>query len=228
MKNIIRIFNYSPFFVVILLLITSCNKPVTDFGYDGSLSGKITDASGTFVSGDPNVANLEVKAQGEKDLIANIIRVKVDGTYANNKLYPQMYKVWLTGPIVPVDTIEVDLRGGKAVTNDFVVTPFLTVSPPALEGTPSATQIAVNYNITGNGGRTPNLREVICSTVSWPNTSTGSGFYWTTKKVTVSTNSGTATITGLIAGTKYYVRVSARASGQILFNYSDQIVVTTP
>lgn len=228
MKKIIQSLKYLVVMLIITALLTSCNKEVTDFGFDGTLSGLITESSGSFVSGDPNTANLEVRILGEKDLSPLIIRVKTDGTYANTKLYPQSYKVWLSGPVIPIDTVMVDLTGGKSVTKDFVVTPLISIDPPVLSGTPTSTEISVNYNITGNGSNTPNLREIICSTASWPNTSTGSGYAWSTKKVTVATNSGTATVTGLTPGTKYYIRISARASGQTLFNYSDQITVTTP
>ncbi len=228
MKKIIQSLKYLVVMLIIPALLTSCNKEVTDFGYDGQFMGKITDSSGNFISGDPNTSNLEVRILGEKDLSELIIRVKTDGTYANTKLYPQEYKVWLSGPVIPVDTLYVDLKGGKTVTKDFVVTPLLSVDPPVLNGTPTSTEISIDYNITGNAGNTPNLREVICSTASWPNTSTGSGYAWQTKKVTVGSDSGTATVTGLTPGTKYYVRISARASGQSLFNYSDQITVTTP
>lgn len=219
------------YFVIVLIMniaITSCNEEIWDFGYDGSISGKISDPSGNFVSGDPNVAGLEVHAFGEKDKIPMIMRVKEDGTYANIKLYPQSYKVWVSGPVFPTDTVVVDLKGGNAVAKDFVVTPFLTIAPPSLDGSPSATEIKVNYSITGNDGKTANLREIICSTVSWPNSTTGNGIYWTTIKVTIANNQGTATITGLVSGTKYFIRIGARDSGTTLFNYSDQLIVTTP
>ena len=230
MKTIIKSFRYLVILSIIQTLITGCNDPVTDFGYNGSISGKVSDASGNLISGDPNVAGIEVKALGEQDNIPMIMRVKGEGTYANIKLYPQSYKVWITGPVFSPDpdTIVLNLKEQRKQTQDFVVTPFLTIPSPTLEGSASATEITINYSITGNNGMVPNLREIICSTTAYPNSTTGNGTYWSTKKVTVTDDQGTATISGLTSGTKYFVRVGARAGGQSLFNYSDQIVVTTP
>ncbi len=123
-----------------------------------------------------------------------------------------------------------DLTGGKIVTKDFQVTPLLTIPPPVLNGNPASTEIMVDYNITGNAGNTPNLREIYCSTVSWPTRTTGTGTVgggYFTKTTTVDTDQGTATITGLEPNTKYFIRVGARADGQTLFNHSEQITVTT-
>ena len=216
-----------------LIFLSSCNEPVYEFGFDGQLTGKIVDPNGNPVSGDIKVTTFAVRALGEKDITSMVIRIKNDGTFDNDKLYPQSYKVWLIGPFIGgrTDTVIVDLTGGKSVVKDYQVTPLLTIGKPVLNGTPTSTEIKVDYNITGNGGNTPNLREIYCSTVSWPTRTTGSGTAgggYSTRTVTVTENAGTATITGLSPNTRYYIRVGARAAGQNLFNHSLQISVTTP
>jgi hypothetical protein len=233
MKKIGLIKYLAVFLVTGLITQTSCNDPIYDFGYNGQLTGKIVDASGNVVSGDIKLATFAVQATGELDEGSMVIRIKPDGTYDNDKLYPQSYQVRLVGPFIgsPTAPVAVDLTGGKVGTKDFQVTPFLTIPPPTVSGTPTSTSIVVNYSITPNGGKTPNLREIYCSTVSWPTRTTGSGTTWggwTTKTATVTVNQGTATFTDLKPNTKYYIRVGARAGGQNLFNHSTQIIVTTP
>lgn len=226
-KHIIRILTIA--IIYGLISITGCNEPITEFGFDGHLSGRVIDDDGNIVSGDNKLATFAVDALGEMDQTSMVLRIKPDGTFANSKLYPQRYEVHLIGPFLesptPIETI--DLTGGKKVVKDFHVTPFLTISKPVLNGTPSATEIKIDYDIRENGGKTAQLREIYVSTVSWPTRTTGTGIgYWSSLTV-VSTNQGTATITGLQPNTKYFVRIGAMASGQTLFNHSEQISVQT-
>ncbi|MDR1502336.1 MAG: AAA family ATPase [Prevotella sp.] len=127
------------------------------------------------------------------------------------------------------DTLVVDLTGGKSVIKDFTVTPLLTIPAPVLTGNPTATEISVNYQIIGNDGNIPDSREIYCSTISWPTRDTGAGgTTYTTQTVTVTDNQGTAVFTGLKPGTRYFIRIGARAAGQNIFNHSGQIIVSTP
>jgi hypothetical protein len=210
--------------------LTSCNDPVTEFGYDGQLSGKIVDANGNKVPGDIKLATFAVQARGDLDEVDMILRIKPDGTYANTRLYPQSYKVRLVGPFYesPTAQVAVDLTGGKVVEKDFQVTPFYSIAAPSISGNPTSTQVMVNYNITQNGDRVPNLRQVYVSTVSWPTSTTGSGGTYQTVTTAVTQNQGTATVSGLKPNTRYFIRIGARATGQNLFNLSEQISFTTP
>lgn len=228
-KEILNKF-FTILFAIAIMTMAGCNDPIYDFGYDGRISGKIIDSNNNIVSGDIKIANFAVNALGELDDVSMVMRIKGDGTYENNRLYPQLYKVWLVGPFVggKTDTILVDLTGVKDVIEDFQVTPFLSIPAPEISGSPTSTKITVNYTISGNAGNKPNLREIYCSTVSWPTRTTGTGAGYFTKMVTVSEAQGTVTISDLSPGTKYYIRVGARAAGQNLFNHSEQIVATTP
>lgn len=205
----------------------SCDKIITDFGFDGSISGTVKDASGKIVPGDITSNSFVVKAQGEGDIVAIDIRVKGDGTFQNTKLNPVKTKVWISGPIFPHDTINIDFSKTKIVVQDFVVVPFITLAPPVIEGSPTTTSVRITYSITGNNGKTASKRQIFCSTVPYPTSTIGSGPYYTTKTVDLSNNSGTVDVTGLTSGTKYYLRVGAQASGAG-YNYSDQIIFNTP
>lgn len=229
MKKVNLIKYFTIYLVSGVITLTGCNKPVYEFGYDGQITGKIVDDNGNFVSGDIKTTTYAVQALGERDLVTMVMRINSDGTYANTKLYPQSYKVWLVGPFIGAltDTVIIDLNGGKVVVKDFQVTPLLTIPAPVVNENPTSTEIKVDYSITGNGGSSPNLREVYCSTVSWPTRTTGTGVGYFTKTTTVTANQGTTTITNLQPNTKYYIRVGARAAGQTLFNHSDQISATT-
>jgi len=217
------------FTLFLLVWLTGCDKNIVDFGYDGAISGKLKDQAGNIVSGDITSTGLIVKALGEGDNVTMDMRVQGDGSFQNTKLYPKKFKIWISGPVtMTADTLRVDFSSDKNIQYDFVVVPFLTVKLPVISGSPAATQVTVSYEITGNNGKVPNLREVYCSTVPFPNTSTGSGPYFQTNKAVVNADSGNATVTGLTSKTKYFLRVGARATGTTAFNYSEQIVFTTP
>lgn len=214
---------------LLLLWFTGCDKNVTDFGFNGEISGKVVDQTGNIVAGDITSNNLAVKALGEGDQVTMDMRVQGDGTYQNTKLFPKKFKVWVSGPVTMTeDTLRVNFSSNSTLQHDFVVIPFLTVKTPVLVGSPTSSEITVSYEITGNNGNVANRMEIYCSTVPYPNASTGSGPQYDTKTVTLSNGSGNATITGLATGTKYYIRIGARAAGTTSFNYSEQIVATTP
>lgn len=220
---------YIVFSFLLNLGISSCDKNVTDFGFDGAISGSIKDQSGNIVAGDVTSNTILVKALTEGDIVTIDIRVKGDGTYENNKLYPGPTKFWITGPVtMENDTFLVDLSANNVVHHDFVVVPFLTVNLPVVEGKPTASTVTVNYKIIPNEGHVSDLRQIYCSTVPYPNANIGSGPQYETKTVNVSTDEGEVTITGLQPNTKYFIRVGARAKGTSALNYSEQIEITTP
>jgi len=215
-------------FILLAMIISGCNEPVTEFGFDGSISGKMVDQAGNIVAGDITSGGFVVEAHGEFDQVAMVLRVKGDGTFANNKLYPQVYTVTVKGPVNTIASVSIDLTGNKTVVQDFVVTPFFTIPSPTLNGSATSTDIKVDYNIIENSGNIAATRQLYCSTIPYPNASTGSGPYFVTKTVTLTTKQGTAAVTGLTAGTKYFIRVGAKTATGTAFNYSDQLIVITP
>jgi hypothetical protein len=215
--------------ISVLLGLTGCNEDVTEFGFDGQISGKVQDQAGNIVAGDITSNNLLIRALGQGDAVTMDMRVKGDGTFQNIKLYPKPFKIWVTGPVTMLDdTLRVDFSNTKIVQHNFVVKPFVTVKPPVLVGSATSTSISVSYEMTPNDSKVVNLRQLYCSTVPYPNSSTGSGPQFETKTVALTTDAGNATVTGLNSKTKYYLRIGARTEGSSALNYSDQIEVTTP
>lgn len=212
----------------LVIWLTSCNKDITDFGFDGVLSGKLKDQAGNIVAGDITSNSLAIKVLGENDNVTIDLRVRGDGTYQNTKLFPKKSKVWVTGPIKMVgDTLRIDFSQNKIIQHDFIVIPFLTIKPPIVVGNPTSTSVTLSYEVIPNENKTPNLIEAYCSTNPYPNGSTGSGPSYHTLKVTMKANAGSVTISGLTAKTKYYIRIGARANGTTALNYSEQITITT-
>jgi hypothetical protein len=219
----------------LFMLLTSCNEDVTEFGFDGAISGMIKDQNGNFVAGDITSTNLRVMARGEGDNATIDMRVKGDGTYGNTKLYPKKFEITVSGPVTLVgNPLQVDFSKNKNVTHDFVVIPFVTAKPPVVVGSPTSNGITISYETMANEGRKIDRVRAFCSTNPYPNGSTGDGPYFHTKtqsrtlNPTVDTATGNFTFTGLTPGTKYHIRLEARAGGQTLLNFSDQIIVTTP
>ncbi|MBN1108542.1 MAG: DUF3823 domain-containing protein [Bacteroidales bacterium] len=214
--------------VLMLILAISCDKPITDFGFDGELSGTVKDAAGNIVPGDIMTSNFVVRVLAETDVSTIDLRVKGDGTFSHTKLYPVLSKVYISGPIVPAqsDTVFIDLSKGVQA-HDFVVTPVFTIAKPVIVDTPSDTTVNVSFSITENSANTPSAREIYCSTVQYPNTSTGSGAAYSTIKKSLSSNSGTYQITGLKWNTRYFIRIGVKSS-TTQYNFSEQVTLTTP
>lgn len=231
MKNIIKKNNFTLSSIFLsLLIISGCEKGrIIDFDNDRILSGTVKDEEGNIVPGDIASENLAVYVLGETETKPTIIRVKYDGTYENTRLFYQKYKVWLSGPafpIEPVDTVVVDFTNNKSFLLDWKVVPYLTIDLPVISGDITATSVNISYNIKGNNGKTADVRELYCSTSPYPNTSTGSGPGYSTKEVKMKNDNGVVAVPGLSPGTKYYLRIGARAAGAG-FNFSDQITFTT-
>jgi hypothetical protein len=215
--------------VLMLFLAISCDKPITDFGFDGGLSGTVKDAAGNVVPGDITNSNFVIRVLAETDVSTIDLRIRGDGTFSHTKLYPVLSKVYISGPIVAAesDTVFIDLSGGKQAVHDFVVTPVFTIDKPVIVDTPSDTTVNVSFNITANSAKTPSSREIYCSTVQYPNTSTGSGASYSTIKKTLPSDNGTYLITGLNWNTRYFIRIGVKSS-TTQYNFSEQVTLTTP
>jgi hypothetical protein len=213
--------------VFLSALFAACDYEITDFGFEGAISGTVKDASGTPVFADLTTNTLVVKLLGEGDKLPAEIRVNGEGNYQNLKMYPKKHKVWLEGPIVKSDTISVDFTNGEKSVQDFTVTPLLVSK--ITSGIATGTSIKVDYIITPAAGITVKKMEIYCSTVPYPTTSTGSltNVYFTSK-TNLTALSGSVTITGLAAGTKYNIRIGAQGGTSVLYNFSNQITVSTP
>ena len=215
--------------LILVIGVTACDENIVDFGFDGAISGTVQDESGNIVPGNITSNTLIVRAIGEGDGVSTDMRVKGDGSFQHTKLYPKTYKVWIEGPVTLVtDTLMINFAQEKNVVKDLIVTPFISINEPAVVGSPASTSVDLSYSMAANGGKTVGKREVYVSTVPYPHASTGSGPFYDTKKVTLPSNEGQVSVTGLTPQTKYFIRIGAEASGANGFNYSEQIVITTP
>jgi hypothetical protein len=218
----------------LLMWMTACNEDISEFGFDGSINGVVKDQAGNIVAGDVTSANLVVRATGEGDNGNIDMRIKGDGTFGNNRMFPKKFTFTVIGPLTLVgDPLEVDFSKNKKATHTFVVVPFVTAKPPTVVGSPKSGEITINYETIGNSGKKIDRVRAFCSTNPYPTGSTGDGPYYHTKtssrtlNPTVDAATGNFTFTGLTPGRKYYIRLEARAGGQTLLNFSDQINVTT-
>jgi hypothetical protein len=99
--------------------LSACQETITDFGFDGQISGMVVDQNGNPVSGDASNPSCTIFILGEQDRVPLELRVNADGSYANLHLYPQSYSVWMEGPVdgpVPGELV-VDLTGPPVEQN---------------------------------------------------------------------------------------------------------------
>lgn len=225
MKNINS--NLKLFVLLVFLMATmmNCEYQETDFGFDGTIKGVVKDSEGNPVYGDILVNDIVVNLLGEGDQQAIQVRVDGAGEFMNTKIFPKVYKISITGPVVPPAEITHDFSATQDFAQDFVVTPFIT--PKAIKATVTGTSVAVEYSIVANAGKTITKSEIYCSTAKYPTASIGNyGTTYVTKVAALGTSVvGTATIPGLEPGKRYYIRVGSLAAGNTLFNYSNQIEI---
>jgi len=217
--------------IAVSFAIQSCEM-VPDPGFDGSISGTISDASNSPVYSDILTNNIIINALGAGDLSPTIIRVDGKGNYYYSKLFPKAYKIFLKGPVYVVspDTARLDFSGGNTIAQNFVVEPYLTVKMQIVS-VPTDSTVSVNYTVVGNRGKVPAVREIYCCTSPYPTKAVGTSAYYQTITKVVTTDVGTTKITGLKWGTKYYIRMGANGktgSANDLMNYSDQLTIQIP
>ncbi len=213
-------------FTLVSIAVLSCEDEMTDFGFNGTISGMVKDTEGSALFGDLNSNNLVVYLLGEGDEQPTQIRVDGEGGYQNLKMFPKAHKVWLEGPIVSSDTISVDFNAQPTYEQTFTVVP--KISPKIISAAAQGQAIAVDYAISPNEGNTVDKMEIYCSTVTYPTAATGSRInVYFTKTVELVGPSGKVTIDGLESGVEYHLRIGAQAQGSAVMNYSNQETVTT-
>lgn len=215
--------------------LSSCSEEITDFGFDGQISGMVLDGNGNPVSGDVSSAAMTVYALGAEDRVPIEIRVTADGSFANLHLFPQSYNIWIEGPVdgpTEESPISVDLSG-SAVSQDISVTPFIAIGTPTANI--SGGNVTVDFDISPNTGHTTSDRMVLVSTVAKVGVNTGSGDRWETRSVDLGANTGSVDVpldSDLLdvsekrGGGKLHIRIAARSNQTNDWNYSLPIVIT--
>ncbi|MEM8966777.1 MAG: hypothetical protein AAGE93_10195 [Bacteroidota bacterium] len=221
---------------VYITVLAACEEKVTDFGFDGQISGMILDQNGNPVSGDASNPAFTVFILGEEDRVPLELRVNGDGSYANLHLYPQSYTVWIEGPVDGPERGElvVDLTGAP-VEQNITVTPHLVIPPPT--ASISGGGLEVNYEINPSQGHQAEERVVLVSTVAKVGVNTGNGPRWQTRELALDSNSGTTTVeldTDLLnmaqerGGGNLHIRIAARSDQTTDWNHSIPIVIAAP
>jgi hypothetical protein len=225
MKNINSNLKFFVLLVFLMSTMLNCEYQETDFGYDGTIKGVIKDTEGNPVYGDILVNDIVVNLLGEGDQQAIQVRVDGAGEFMNTKIFPKVYKISITGPVVPPAELTHDFSVTNELTKEFVVTPFIT--PKAIKATVTGTSVDVEYAIVVSAGKSITKSEIYCSTAKYPTASIGNyGTTYVTKTASLGTSiAGTATITGLVPGKRYFIRVGSLSVGSTLFNYSNQIEI---
>ncbi|WP_277482521.1 hypothetical protein [Catalinimonas alkaloidigena] len=221
---------------VYITALTACEETVTDFGFDGQISGMILDQNGNPVSGDASNPAFTVFVLGEEDRVPLELRVNGDGTYANLHLYPQSYNVWVEGPVNGPGQGELVVNlTGAPVEQNITVTPYLVIPQPTANI--SGGELEVNYEINPSQGYVAEERVVLVSTVAKVGVNTGNGPRWQTRELTLDSNSGTATVeldAELLSmaqergGGNLHVRIAARSDQTTDWNHSIPIVIEAP
>jgi len=235
---IIKKFPARVLIVFYMIVFSGCEETVTDFGFDGQISGMILDQNGNPVSGDASNPAFTVFVLGEEDRVPLELRVNGDGSYANRHLYPQSYTVWIEGPVEGPGRGElvVDLTGDP-VEQNITVTPYLVIPPPTANVAGGEFEVSVNYEINPSQGHVAEERVVLVSTVAKVGINTGNGPRWQTREQPLDSDSGTATVTldpDLLnmseerGGGNLHIRIAAKSDQTTDWNYSIPIVIEAP
>lgn len=156
---------------------------------------------------------------------------KADGTYKNTKLFADKYKVIpINGAFFKPDTATVILHSGKISTVNFTVTPFLEITNVSV--TPTSGGAIVKYQIVKSSksnkiitseslaSRYPSVAHTVFEQKVSHDLSN-------TQDKLITNTLFKDTISGLISGETYYIRVAARTdNANNRYNYSKVFKIT--
>ncbi|MDR2121255.1 MAG: DUF3823 domain-containing protein [Tannerella sp.] len=162
------------------------------------------------------------------------VNVKDDATFNNNKLFPGEYQALVTnGAFWPVrDTVVVRLESGKATEQNFTVTPYLKVSIADyhLDGTTLNISGKISAPIAEGLPRVLDIRPFVAITkyVGSANITAYSDPF----RIDINKNIGeippeqvfSMSITGLLPGRTFYVRLGARVDDSFKANNFSEII----
>lgn len=214
---------------ITMMFFTACGKLDNYAGPDAAIHGTVTDETGktpveTQMPNGIRIRLLETKFQQPLPLD---FWVREDGTFSFSGLFAGRYKVVpVEGAFFPADTVEMDIRGNTEI--NFSVTPFLTISATA---TPVQGGVAIAYRIARSRqeSKIAEARVMASSVPAVTNT--------VYDKVVTRNLAGVDdavvlatdyrdTVSGLLPGRNYYVRVGARTNNALLkYNYSPVLKV---
>jgi hypothetical protein len=220
MKNILL-------FLLTLMVLSGCEVDNID-APSVTVSGRIMDAqtSALVESGGSNGGTI-VKFYQNNSTQALLFKTMPDGTFTNSRVFAGNYRYVAEGPFqVMTDTISTMIRGVTQI--DIKVIPNIRLMASVVSKSGTNAVIKVTYNKL-SVNQTMTKLGLVWSNVTEPNIFTFTGGNIITKDVqSLNLNSGDQefTITGLTAGTKYFVRAtSATNAPGNYYNYSTQLEV---
>jgi Protein of unknown function (DUF3823) N-terminal domain/Domain of unknown function (DUF3823_C) len=117
---------------------------------EAGLYGSIIDvATGKLVEQDIiRGGGLEIREFGYKNVSPQFLNYKVDGTYADTKLFANKYKAFpILTNFTPIDTLVVDINGQTKL--DLVVSPYIRILNPSI--TKTGTLITATFSLEQTG-----------------------------------------------------------------------------
>ncbi len=220
MKNIL-------FFLLTLLILSGCK--VDNYNEPNlTVSGRIIDSQTNALveSGGSNGGTIVKFYQGNSTQ-ALLFKTMSDGTFTNSRVFAGNYRYVAEGPFqIMTDTLSIAVTANAQIDIKVVPNVRLTTSVVSKSGTEAVIKVTyekvpVSQTLTKLG--------LVWSNVIEPNIFTFTGGNIITKDVqSMNLTSGDQefTITGLKAGTKYFVRAtSATNAPGNYYNYSTQIEV---
>lgn len=246
-------------YVLAIACISGLNACLDYDNYEGpqeTLMGKIVDQNGDplWVESGGGIRIKLMDYGWSATPAEQYLKVRMDGTYSNTKVFSGTYDIVAEGPFVPL--VQVDDQGniiedktqkgvkvkGKTVV-DFQVEPFLKVSWVGEPQFDSEGKMTVQFRVD-RGTANPAYQLAVFDIGLFISTTqyVGENNYDPDRSIKI-TNSATAT--GLIGTTgslttpipmkskhTYYIRVGARMNytsfGGILYNYTDVVKVVVP
>jgi len=228
MKKIYYLFN-----VLIVSLFFSCGK-LDNYAEPGeTLKGSLIDVvtNKPLITEQPNGFKiLLLESSWSANPQPQTFWGKADGTFTDTKLFTGTYKVIpIEGAFFPVDTATVKLSG--VVSQNFNVTPYLTVTATS---SVSSGNLNVSYTISRSkiGDKIIDSRVFVSTNPNVGNnifTSSLSPFrdLSSIDDSVILTTTFNETISGLVAGKTYYVRVGARTNNPSKrYNFTEIKAVT--
>lgn len=217
------------FYIILIIVISACNK-LDNFEPPGAtLSGAVVDhiTNETVQNAGVNTGTSIQLFEGnsKQPILSNSFP---DGRFVNAALFAGDYKLYPLGAFKIVgDTVRLKISGETATEVRVLPNIRLKINDLTITGTTGAVKIA--YEKVHNT-EVLNQLGVVWSTIDNPNITTffgGGQKMETVTPLNLTSGERTISITGLVAGTKYYVRaVGLSNNAGKYYNYS--ATVKTP
>lgn len=221
----------------LFIVLAACGKDDNYAAPDAGIKGQIIDdiTKQPIQTEMPNGIRMRLQEKKYASPSNYDFWVRADGTFENTKVFSGLYDVRpIDGAFFPVDVKEVNIQGMTEV--NFTVVPYLAITATASAASGTVT---IKYKLSRSqaAGKITESR-VMASSIPTVNVTIYDVINNAHKSVTRSLNSEpddtilateyTDTITGLVSGKTYYVRVAARTATLAKYNYSPVIKINVP